>query len=71
MEDGRNDTNYYADQEKLAEALKLEWEAAGISTESSTLQLFAMPGGQGQGLDFIPQKVSIAKLDEWATHFVK
>jgi hypothetical protein len=71
MEDGRNDTNYFADQAKLAEALKIEWEAAGISSETSVLQLFAMPGAQGQGLDFIPQKVAQAKLDEWATHFVK
>jgi hypothetical protein len=70
MEDGRNDTNYYADQQKLAEALKLEWEAAGITSES-VLQLFALPGGEGQGLDFIPQKVAVAKLDEWATHFMK
>lgn len=70
LEDGRNDDNYFADQQKLAEALKLEWEAAGITSES-TLQLFAMPGAQGQGLDYIPQKLAVAKLDDWATHFVK
>jgi hypothetical protein len=70
LEDGRNDDNYFADQQKLAEALKLEWEAAGITSES-TLQIFALPGAQGQGLDYIPQKLTAAQLDDWATHFVK
>ena len=72
LESGRDETQYFLDQEKLAEALKLEWDNAGLGydSETSVLQLFALPGAEGQGLDFITQKVTQAKLDDWSTHFV-
>lgn len=73
LESGRDDTQYMLDQEKLADALKLEWDNAGLGydSENSVLQLFALPGAEGQGLDFITQKITQAKLDDWSTHFVK
>lgn len=73
LESGRDDTQYFLDQEKLADALKLEWDNAGLGydSEDSALQLFALPGAEGQGLDFITQKITQAKLDDWSTHFVK
>lgn len=72
LESGRDDTQYMLDQEKLADALKLEWDNAGLGydSENSVLQLFALPGAEGQGLDFITQKITQAKLDDWSTHFV-
>ncbi|MBZ0136072.1 MAG: hypothetical protein K8I27_06845 [Planctomycetes bacterium] len=72
LESGRDDTQYMLDQEKLADALKLEWDNAGLGydNEDSVLQLFVLPGAEGQGLDFIPQKITQAKLDDWTTHFV-
>jgi len=73
LEQGRDDTQYLLDQEKLATELKIQWDNAGLGYESqpSILQLIALPGAEGQGLDLIPQKVIQAKLDEWQTHFVK
>lgn len=73
LEQGRDDTQYLLDQEKLATELKIQWDNAGLGYESqpSILQLIALPGAESQGLDLIPQKVTQAKLDEWQTHFVK
>ena len=73
LEAGRDDTQYALDQQKLAESLKIEWDNAGLGYESqpSVLQLIALPGAEAQGLDNIPQKVPQARLDEWATHFLK
>ncbi|MCA8945363.1 MAG: hypothetical protein KDB29_03985, partial [Planctomycetes bacterium] len=72
LEQGRDDTQYALDQEKLADGLKIEWENAGLGYESqpSILQIIALPGAEGQGLDNIPQKIPQARLDEWATHFL-
>ena len=73
LESGRDDTQYMLDQEKLAIDLKIQWDNAGLGydTQPSILQLFSLPGAEGQGLDYIPQKLPQAKLDEWTTHFLK
>lgn len=71
VEGGRDEFNYMQDQKKLAEALKIEWDNAGLGNQAqpSILQIFALPGAEGQGLDYIPQQVPQARLDEWASHF--
>jgi len=72
MEDGRNDDNYFKDQEKLAAAFAEEWKNAALDRDDrAKLQIFALPGAEGQGLDLITQKLTQAKLDEWTTHFLK
>lgn len=72
-ETGRDEAAYVADQQRLANELKLAWQSAGLDNEQreSVLQMFALPGAEAQGLDFIPAEVPQARLDEWAAHFIK
>jgi hypothetical protein len=72
LEQGRNDEAYFKDQANAAASFAEDWKAAGLDKEGrAQLQIFALPGAEGQGLDLVTQKVPQAKLDEWSTHFVK
>lgn len=72
QESGRDDTRYLQDMARLAERFGESWRNAGLDkVEVSTLQLFALPHAENQGLDEIVKAVPQARLDEWATRFKK
>ncbi len=66
-ESGRDDERYLAQQETMAKDFALQWQA--LQPSGARLQLFALPGAEGQGLEYLPQHVADARLDVWSQRF--
>lgn len=72
QESGRDEARYLADMTRLAERFGESWKNAGLDMgEASTLQIFALPHAENQGLNELLKSVPQARLDEWATRFKK
>jgi hypothetical protein len=57
---------------RLAERFGESWKNAGLDMgEASTLQIFALPHAENQGLNELLKSVPQARLDEWTTRFRK
>jgi hypothetical protein len=73
QETGRNDELYFRDQKLLARDFNEAWQKAGLHgpDRTASVQLFALPGAQNQGLDEIPAACQQANLDNWWPRFQK
>lgn len=73
VETARDDVRYQLDMARLAERFGEHWRGAALDAagRESVLQLFCLPGAQGQGLDELLKTVPQARLDDWTTRFKK
>ncbi|NUO17017.1 MAG: hypothetical protein HUU03_11320, partial [Planctomycetaceae bacterium] len=73
VETARDDVRYQMDMARLAERFGEYWRGAALDAagRESVLQLFCLPGAQGQGLDELLKTVPQARLDDWTTRFKK
>ncbi|MBX3461310.1 MAG: hypothetical protein KF696_15300 [Planctomycetes bacterium] len=62
---------YNRDQQSMADAFVLKWREAYLDSTTSVLQLITLPGGENKGLQYVREKVTEAKLDNWAERFRK
>ncbi|MHC4839357.1 MAG: vWA domain-containing protein [Planctomycetota bacterium] len=72
-EGGRDPDQYLLDQQKMAKLFSEDWQMAnlGAANRPSVLQIVAMPGAEGEGLDELPKACPQARLDEWIPRFKK
>lgn len=62
---------YERDQQSMADAFVLKWREAYLDNTTSVLQMITLPGGENKGLQHVREKVTEAKLDNWAERFRK
>ncbi|MCF6228258.1 MAG: hypothetical protein L3J82_06285 [Planctomycetes bacterium] len=72
-EGGKDPEVYLRDQKNMAKRFAEEWLNANLnaSNRPSVLQIVAMPGAEGEGLDELPKACPQARLDEWVPRFDK